>query len=243
MGVLILPGLEAHMPFDPIDVPLVIVGGGRRPSLHWMREFFPGKKIWCADSGLIPCFAAGFSPSRVIGDGDSTPRELWNSIRNTDILIEEHPADKDYTDLQLALFRAGEEKRHSTAIVTGCWGGRFDHLWTSVHSALWALERGVRVLAFADHREALFLLHGGEEWEIHTDRKKGLVLSLLPLGGDCSGVTVKNVQWPLTDVRLYQRKPFSVSNRLLGEKSPRIAVKEGVLGAYIGWESKSGLFI
>ena len=91
-------------------------------------------------------------------------------------MIDKYPSDKDFTDLQLALFRAGEEG-YSSVLVSGCWGGRFDHLWSVVHSAVWARERGTRVLAFADHDEVLFLLSGGEEWKINVTRRKGAVLS------------------------------------------------------------------
>lgn len=237
MAVLSLPGFEAETPFDIRWPPLAIVAGGRPPAASWLKKFLHGKEFWCADSGLVPCINAGFFPSRVIGDGDSSPGDILKLAQKKGALIEKYPPDKDYTDLQLALFRAGEEG-YGSVLVSGCWGGRFDHLWSVVHSAVWAHERGTRVLAFADHGEVLFLLHGGEEWRISVTRRKGAVLSLLPLAGDCRGVSISGTRWSLENIPLLQAHPFSVSNRLLEKENPRISVSEGILGVYFGWEKK-----
>lgn len=234
MGSLLLPGICAEFSFGGTENPLVFVSGGRPPSLPWMKEFFPGKELWCVDSGLVPCLEAGFLPSRLIGDGDSTPPDLWEKATREGVRIERFPREKDQTDLQLAFLRAGEGKVRKSAVVTGCWGGRFDHLWSGIYSFFWAREKGLRVLAFADEREALFLLEGQEEMELDIGVTEGQNLSLLTLGGDCSGVTIQGVQWELEDAELLQGRPFAVSNRILKGKTPRISLKKGTLGVYCG---------
>ena len=237
MAVLSLPGFTAETPFEMERPPLVIVAGGRPPAISWLKKFLHGKEIWCADSGIVPCINAGFFPARIIGDGDSSPGDIIELAQKKGVMIDKYPSDKDFTDLQLALFRAGEEG-YSSVLVSGCWGGRFDHLWSVVHSAVWARERGTRVLAFADHDEVLFLLSGGEEWKINVTRRKGAVLSLLPLAGDCHGVSISGTRWSLEKISLLQAHLFSVSNRLLETENPRISVSEGILGVYFGWEKK-----
>lgn len=232
MGEILLPGLKAasSASFDP---PLAIVAGGRPPAASWLKEFLPDRELWCVDSGLAPCVGAGFWPSRLIGDGDSAPPDLWEEALSGKTEVEVFPVDKDYTDLQLALYRACETgKKH--VVVSGCWGGRFDHLWSAINSALWALRHGVRVLAFADQAEALFLAAGGETWEVEVGPGSYDVLSLIPLGGDCAGVTLEGVRWPLKDVTLSPERPFAVSNRFLESKKPRITLKKGILGVYVG---------
>lgn len=232
MGEILLPGLAARTTVN-FTSPLAIVAGGRPPLASWLKEFLHGRELWCADSGLAPCVKAGFWPSRLVGDGDSAPPSLWEEALSGKTEVEVFPADKDYTDLQLALFRAGETGRRHV-IVSGCWGGRFDHLWSAVNSALWALKKGTRVLAFADHSETLFLLLGGETWEI--DGGSGLydVLSLIPLGGDCRGVTLEGARWTLSGETLSPHRPFAVSNRFLDGKKPRISLEKGILGVYVG---------
>ena len=234
MGTLILPGIAAEFSFGNAENPLVFISGGRPPSLLWMKEFFPGKELWCIDSGLVPCLEAGFLPSRLIGDGDSTPPGLWEKAVREGVRAERFPRDKDLTDLQLAFLTAGKEQPLRRAVVTGCWGGRFDHLWSGIYSAFWAKEEGLRILAFADGRETLFLLSGEEEMELKINDREGKNLSLLPLGGDCSGVTISGVQWELGDAELLQRRPFAVSNMIMENKTPRISLKKGTLGVYCG---------
>ncbi len=232
MGEILLPGLKA-VSSGSFNDPLVIVAGGRPPSVAWLREFLPGRELWCADSGLVPCVEAGFWPSRLIGDGDSAPPHLWTEAISGRTAVEAYPADKDYTDLQLALFRAGEEGRRHV-IVSGCWGGRFDHLWSAINSAIWAMHRGTRVLAFADHEEILYLVAGGEKWEIEVGEDRYDILSLIPLGGDCRGITLEGTKWPLDGKTLSPGRPFAISNRFLESRKPRISLDEGILGVYIG---------
>ena len=199
-----------------------------------MIEFFPGKELWCIDSGLVPCLEAGFLPSRLIGDGDSTPPGLWEEAVRRGVLVDRFPRNKDLTDIQLAFLAAGREQPGRNALVTGCWGGRFDHLWSGILSAFWAKEEGLRILAYADERETLFLLSGEEEMELKICGAEEKNLSLLALGGDCSGVTITGVQWELEDAQILQRRPFAVSNRILKGKTPRISLKKGTLGVYCG---------
>ncbi|MBL3538936.1 thiamine diphosphokinase [Aminivibrio sp.] len=240
VGEIVLPGVRAAVSADVSREPLVIVAGGREPSPQWLREFLPGKEVWCADSGLVPCMKAGFTPSRLLGDGDSTPPDLWEQVASAGTtVVESFPADKDFTDLQLAFFRAAGEGQR-TVIVSGCWGGRFDHLWSAVHSALWAAERRVRVLAFADHLEVLFLVHGGEKWQLDVTDERYSVLSLLPLGGECGGVFLEGTKWTLDDAELVPWQPFAVSNRLVEKEKPGISVRKGILGVYLGSGEKAG---
>ncbi len=234
MGTLLLPGLAAEFSFGGTENPVVFVSGGRPPSLPWMKDFFPGKELWCVDSGLVPCLEGGFLPSRLIGDGDSSPPLLWEKALRKGVKTERFPRDKDLTDLQIAFLTAGRELPGRSAVVTGCWGGRFDHLWSGVCSALWAREEGLRILAFADGQEVLFFLSGGEEMELTAEAAEGKNLSLLAIGGDCSGVALRGVQWELEDAEILQRRPFAVSNRFLKNKTPRISLKEGTLGVYCG---------
>ena len=217
---------------------MVIVAGGRAPDIKWLKAFLPGRPLWCADSGVIPCLDAGFQPLRLLGDGDSTPSSLWESLGEGGTIVETFPAHKDLTDLQLALFRAGEEGWNNV-IVSGCWGGRFDHLWSAIHSSLWVAEKGVRVLAFADHLETLFLIRGGEEWEIEITPSEDTLLSLLPLGEACEGVCLTGTEWPLEGARLLPARPFAISNLALKNKKPRISLKKGILGVYL-WTGDKG---
>ncbi len=216
--------------------PLLVVAGGRKPAASWLAEIFRSFTTrWCADSGLVYCLEAGILPDRLVGDGDSTPPDEWRRAVEAGVSVTKHPVDKDLTDLQLALFTAGKELPGKPVLVTGCWGGRFDHLWANIFSALWAAEQDIRILVFADEKECLFLLEGEEALEICVSGRENVVVSLLPLTPECAGVDLQNVRWELKDSLLLQKHPYTVSNRTEGNKNISVRLQKGILGVYCGW--------
>lgn len=233
MFSLSLPGIEVKYSLDISD-PVLLVAGGRRPDPAWLGRVLPifGRR-WCADSGLRPCLEAGCIPDRLIGDADSTPPDLWRSASEAGALVTRHPQDKDLTDLQLALQTISKEIPGATVVVTGCWGGRFDHMYSNVFSAVWAREIGTRVLAFVDDRECMFLLEGEGTLDISADSAEA-VLSLLPITFECRGVCIKNTKWELEDSLLSQMYPYSISNRTESGLAS-VKVQKGILGVYYGW--------
>ena len=206
--------------------PVLLVLGGRVPDPVWLSELarsVPGE-VWALDRGADACRAAGVRPGRLLGDFDSVSREGYEWARSGGAVIDRYPADKNLTDFQLAL-----ELLKGPALVTGCWGGRFDHAFSAFFSVLSAAEWGVRVLAFADERELLCPLWGPAELSLEFTATPQ-ALSLLPLTPQCEGVTIENVKWPLDDVSLVQSLPWAVSNLPEGKASVRLS--SGVLGVY-----------
>ena len=62
-------------------------------------------------------------------------------------------------------------------------------------------------------------------------------ISLLPFTAACTGVTINNVRWPLTNATLTQTFPNAVSNELLPDQSKlTVNIKEGILGIYCHWQ-------
>ena len=235
MFTLFLPNGEATFS-TAFQEPLLVVAGGRRPAASWLEQVFRSFSArWCADSGLVYCLEAGVLPDRLVGDGDSTPSEVWNRAVDAGVSVSKHPVEKDLTDLQLALFTAGKELPGRPVLVTGCWGGRFDHLWANIFSALWAREQDVRILAFADEKECLFLLEGHESLDLCVSERTNGVVSLLPLTSECAGVDLENVRWELKDSLLLQKHPYTVSNRTEGKGNISVRLQKGILGVYCGW--------
>ncbi|MDR1731857.1 MAG: thiamine diphosphokinase [Synergistaceae bacterium] len=213
-------------------VEQILVLGGRMPDAAWLREAASGKRVCAADSGVDACRIANVRPDHALGDFDSIGDEGRRWLERLGIRPELYPADKDYTDFQLCL-----KGLKGDILVTGCWGGRFDHAFGNIFSALWGEEWGVRVRAFADETEVLFPLFEGEAVEL-TFYLPVVALSLLPLTAVCGGVTVEGVRWELHDAELPQSHPWTISNRPLGE-SVRVKAGSGVLGVYCLFREKS----
>lgn len=220
---LALPRLDVLFAREVAAFPRLLVLGGRAPSPAWLRAVADGKEVWAVDRGAEACRAAGILPFRAVGDFDSAGADVRQWLVENGVPLDAHPADKDLTDFQLAL-DAGD------LLVTGCWGGRFDHAFANIFSSLWGAERGARVLAFADATEVLFPLHAPEFLEL-TFGTPPEAVSLLPLSGTCGGVDIRGVKWGLDQALLSQSLPYAISNIPTGVV--RVALSEGVLGVYV----------
>ena len=206
---------------------ILFVIGGRAPNVDWFADVVHGRKIFAVDKGIEVCRACEVVPNFLIGDFDSAENSAVDWARAKNIPTEKYPADKDLTDTQLALNRAAEIFGEHVAILTGCFGGRVDHLYSTIHTCA-AIERKIFL---ADEREIIFFLRGGESSAIKFFRKP-LAVSLLPMTESCAGVTTKNLHWELDGATLMQNFPNAVSNRADAEEI-FLQVGRGTLAIYL----------
>lgn len=231
---IILPQVRFSLagPLPPNTV--MLVAGGRPPQRRWLTQAAAAVPVWCVDSGVDACLACGVVPERIIGDGDSATSAGWAWGMALGVPVEIHHPDKNLTDLQLALQRAGDIYGRTTVILTGAWGGRFDHAFSNVFSLLGSEAYGVERGCAADETEVMLILKGPDAVTIHTKRPPA-VISLLPLSAICTGVHIDGVRWPLHETRLRQGWPYAISNRPGKDETVTVAVESGRLGVYLCW--------
>jgi thiamine pyrophosphokinase len=187
------------------------------------RELFERAELLiAADGGGNALFAAGIVPRLVIGDMDSLAPEAEAAFVAAKAIVERHPAEKDETDLELALLRA-IALGATTIDVLGAMGGRWDQALSNV--ALLAmpelLGRRVRLL---DSEQEAYLARGATP----IDGERGETVSLLPVGGPARGITTQGLYYPLHDAELRFERSRGVSN-LIVEPPARVTVREGLL--------------
>lgn len=218
-----------------IDITMMVLGG-RKPSVGWMRTIDFYKSLWAVDSGVDTCFETGIRPDRLVGDGDSASPEAWQWAEDSGADISKLNRDKDLTDFQIALDLLSEkdEMKKKSLFITGGFGGRFDHLWATLISFL-NCGKNISPIGMADEIEGIIFLHGPEKLKIDFKRSPGAI-SLIPFTDESRGVTIKGVMWPLEDVCLKYGKPYSVSNRLAGGREVEVCVEEGTVGVYWVWK-------
>jgi thiamine pyrophosphokinase len=169
----------------------------------------PDVLVVAADSGVDFAYEMGWRVDVAIGDFDSITAEGLARATAEGARIERHPAAKDQTDLELAL---GEAVRlgASDVIVLGVGGGRVDHLLanllvlTSPRFApcrITALDGMARVHVVRAQEPATVLI--GEVGEVVT---------LLPVGGDASGISTEGLLYPLRGESLPPGSSRGVSN-------------------------------
>lgn len=210
---------------------ILFVSGGRKPDKKYFLKLAENKKIFAVDRGIEICRENNILPTVLIGDFDSAEKFSVDWAIKNKIPVERHPVDKDFTDLQLVLKFAEKNFKKNPAVITGTFGGRFDHLFSTIFSC----GNSELKIFLADEREIIFFLKGGEVAEVKFFDKP-FAISLLPISEICEGVSIDNVHWQLSDAKLFQKIPNAVSNRLEGEKI-KISVRSGTLAIYFAFEN------
>ena len=209
---------------------ILFIGGGRFPSEKYFLQLAENRKIFCVDRGIELCHKLNILPKILIGDFDSADKNSLDWAKKNKIPIERHPVEKDFTDTQLAIDFAERSEANFSVVMTGVFGGRFDHLFSNIFTC----ANSTKKLFLADDKEIIFYLSGGESAEIFFERKP-LAVSLLPMSKICEGVTTKNLHWELNGAKLFQKNPNAVSNRAESDKI-KISVESGTLAIYFCFE-------
>jgi thiamine pyrophosphokinase len=231
---LVLPQIEGFFDKELPAVRVMLVAGGREPDEIWLKSCLLGYHLWCVDRGIEVCRRNNIIPDRLIGDGDSASSASWNWALEKGIPTQKYPRDKDYTDLQLALQTIGNHYGEAMVVVTGGWGGRFDHAFSNAMSLIWSNQWGIKSAVMADESEVMILLQGSATFTV-TKCDWPQTVSLIPLSDRCSGVTSNGVHWPLHQASLVQHQPDAICNRLEVGQTFTVSIESGWLGIYFYW--------
>ena len=182
--------------------------------------------VIAADSGLEHAQVLGVTVDLVIGDLDSVDPDALQDALAHGATAERHPADKDATDLELAL-DAALARDVATMYVVGIGGGRLDH-----HLA------NVLLLASRRYRSMRIDAHDGDSWitvvhdRVELRGSPGGLCSLLPLGGPAVGVATDGLRFPLRRETLPPGTTRGVSNEFLASTAT-VSLDSGVLLAVV----------
>jgi thiamine pyrophosphokinase len=200
-----------------------------------------GDRVIAADYGAHHACAWGWPVHLLVGDLDSLPAGEAAALAAAGVPVITAPRAKDETDLELALARALEEGAREIVICAAL-GGRPDHLLANVLLLARPELAGVRV-AVADGPVTIRMLRGGENKEtgkrgdgengregahMELAGAPGELLSLLPVGGDATGVTTRGLAYPLRDEVLHLGQGRGVSN-VIESETVHVWLRAGLL--------------
>jgi thiamine pyrophosphokinase len=198
----------------------VVVADGDVPLRAALDVAWPGwdtgvTEVLAADGGFARARALGLEPALLVGDMDSLASGLLAAAEAAGTPVLRSATDKDESDAELALLAA--VRRGATRItVLGALGGpRVDHalanVWLLAHPGLVGVE-----VALLDARSRIVLVSApgpdGGPVRRPLPGPDGAVVSLLPLGGDASGITTVGLRYPLRDEPLVTGPARGLSN-------------------------------
>ncbi|HUV43728.1 MAG TPA: thiamine diphosphokinase [Dehalococcoidales bacterium] len=174
-----------------------------------------------ADRGARYACTLNVALDAIIGDMDSLSDLEQQGIGSTKFVS--YPAEKDETDLELALLYA-EEQGADQIVMVGAMGGRMDMTISNILLITHASLDSCRIEVWHGEQTGWVIKPPGGDISGHP----GDTVSLIPLGGDATGITTKGLKYPLKDKRLTFGPARGISN-LLEKPSAHIKLSGGIL--------------
>ena len=170
-----------------------------------------------ADSGFHHAQSLGLGVDVVIGDFDS----IDPSIELGQSALVRFPTEKDFSDLELAL-RHAVEQGATELVVIGGGGGRLDHLLANL---LLLANLGATVpVIWLTGREVVHIVSQSQT----LYGQPGDLLTLLPVGGDATGITTSGLRWKLDEATLRVGSTRGLSNEFLDTEA-EVSVRIGIV--------------
>lgn len=210
------------MPARVASHVLIVASAPVDPALLTARAQMAGALI-CADGGAEPVFAAGLRPDLVVGDMDSITPSLRDRLMSEDILVVQHPPEKDQTDMELAIEHALAYAPTHLTILGALGGARLDHTVGNLLLLAQSSLRAIDIRMETERSEALAV------WsEREVTGAVGEYVSLLPLTASVEGIQTSGLRYALHGEALMQGYARGVSNELTAERAT-ITVSSGCL--------------
>jgi thiamine pyrophosphokinase len=188
---------------------VVLFANGTLPDLQAARALLKHDDfIMAVDGGARHALACGRPPDVLIGDLDSIPSSIHESLSQSGTRILQFPPEKNRTDLELALDFVVREDFLRILILGGL-GGRTDQTLANL-SLLTRGDLQDREVRMDDGREEVLLVRR----EAVLQGARGQTVSLLPFGSEARGVTTEGLQYPLLGETLLPYQARGVSNRM-----------------------------
>ena len=169
--------------------------------------------VIAADGGAGSLDRLGRQPDVLVGDLDSVVPLLVARLAAAGTSVERHPIDKEASDTELAVEMALGAGGDAVILLGAVGGERLDHELANLllladpalagHDVR-AVRGGTRVRA----------VHGGER--LGLDGSSGDLVTLLPIGGDATGVTTQGLKWRLDGATLRMGRSRGLSNEVVG---------------------------
>lgn len=206
---------------------LIIAGGAI--NIAFARKYLAGKDfdtVICADSGMDAAEQLGLKVQYAVGDFDSVSETALKKYRESETEFMEYPAQKDATDLHIALDWV-VERSPSDILLLGATGKRLDHFLANVSLLMKPLARGIPAYIVDEHN-CLYLLNRSHI--IRREEMFGKYISFLPLTQTVNAVRLQGFRYELDGGNLLLGDSIGVSNELAeGYKTATVSFRDGIL--------------
>ncbi len=167
--------------------------------------------VIAADGGAAWPWSMGRAPDRLVGDLDSIAPSLVAELQAAGVPVERHPAEKDASDLELALEAAVAAGATEVTLLGALGGERIDHALANVlllADPAWG-DRGIALRIVRGPVTVRALRGPGT---LSLEAPVGAGVTLLPVAGDALDVTSSGLGYPLRNDSLRLGRARGLSN-------------------------------
>ncbi len=173
--------------------------------------------VIAADAGYQHLADLSVVADLVVGDFDSMPAKP----NHPNIIA--HPAEKDETDMMLAVDE-GLRRGYRTFVLLGGMGGRLDHTYANIQMLSYMAAQSARGCLLGGGTAVTVVRNG----TLRFDACKSGIVSVFCAGETAHGVTLTGLKYPLLNAELNFMQSLGVSNEFTGIPS-EISVLNGSL--------------
>lgn len=199
----------------------IIIANGK---LDCVPEILQDDYLIAADGGAHHCLELGLAPQIVIGDMDSLSEQDIQRLKSAGSQFVIYPSRKDNTDLELAISYAQRQGSNEIWIYAAL-GYRWDQTLANL-LILAAQKFSGLCIKLIDGNQEIQLIRAGRQLKLNG--VPGDTVSLIPISGDCLGITTQGLEYPLQDGNLAFGYTRGVSNKMTSEKAT-ISLQKGLL--------------
>lgn len=200
-----------------------IVGGGPSEHLPSLASYDGEHVRWIGvDRGTKTLLEAGIRPIKAFGDFDSMTTEEIILLQKTLDDLDIWSAEKDKTDMEIALDWAVQQEADKIRIF-GATGGRLDHLFGNVQLLIKYAGKPIEMI----DRQNIVTVHLPGTYTVFYDERYRYV-SYIPISNDIKGMTLDGFKYPLTNSHIFRGSTLCISNELI-QSSGTFSFSEGIL--------------
>lgn len=198
---------------------LLVVNGDN--DVHYLRQSYRDYDyIAAADGASVILQEAGITPQLLIGDFDSTPKEVVAYFAERGTQLQKLNPEKDLSDTEAVLNRL-IEAGYKQIDIMGAMGGRWDHMIANVNLLYYGYQRGI-ALSLVDARNYATIIGIGAR---SIKAMPNSYCSFFALFEEAI-VTLEHFKYPLQSTVLTQGISRGLSNEFT-ERDATLRVEKG----------------
>ena len=167
--------------------------------------------IVAADGGALALERWKILPHLIVGDMDSLGDAGVERFARQGIGVAKFPAAKDESDLELAVAHAIAAGATDIVLLGALGGDRLDH---ETANLLLLAEPGYNGVRIEARRGAMRVRALRGKGVLDLEAPVGALVTLLPVGGDATGIRTKGLRYPLDGETLRIGKSRGLSNEV-----------------------------